>query len=140
MNEATGNGEPNSSSELDRAEREVAQAEAALSHRLSEAKTVGEETLKRALSVAKPVLIGVAVVGGLVWIVSMLRRSNSSRMRPMAAVTERSVAAEVVRTAALSLASVAARRVAERYLASPDLIQSISTGRAGSPQAPLYAR
>jgi hypothetical protein len=140
MNEATGNSEPNSSSDLERAEREVAQAEEALSHRLSEAKTAGEETLKRALSVAKPVLIGAAVVGGLVWVVSILRRSNSPRSRAVAAVTERSVAAEVFRTAALSLASVAARRVAERYLALPDPIQSISTGRAGAPQSPLYAR
>jgi hypothetical protein len=135
MNEPIRNGELKSKSELDRAQRDVARAEAALSERLHEATALGEATVKRAFSAAKPILIGAAVVGGVVWLVSMMRRP---RRGPMAS-RERGVGAEVFRAAALSLASVAARRVAERYLTLPESTQSIPARRAGSPQ-PSYVR
>jgi hypothetical protein len=135
MNAPNSNGEPKSKSELDRAEREVAKAEAVLSERLHEATALGEATVKRAFSAAKPILIGAAVVGGVVWLVSMMRRPRRSSMGSR----ERSVGAEIFRAAALSLASVAARRVAERYLSLPESTQSIPARRAGAPQ-PSYVR
>ncbi len=136
MNENIRNGEAKSTTDLDRAELDVAKAEAALSDRLHEATALGEATVKRAFSAAKPILIGAAVVGGVVWIVSMIRRPRRSG----AGSRERGVAAEVFRVAALSLASVAARRLAERYLTVPELTQSIPAGRAGSPREPSYVR
>ena len=138
MNETIRNGEVKSSNDLERAKVEVAQAEAALSKRLHEATVVGEATVKRAFALARPVLVGAVVIGGVVWIASMLRRSRHGGGRPIS--TERSVVAEVVRAAALSLASVAARRLGERWLSAPDATQSISAGRAGSPQVPSHTR
>ena len=138
MNETIRNGEIKGDNELDRAKSEVAQAEAALSERLHEATAIGEATMKRAFALARPVLIGAVVIGGVVWIASMFRRSRKSGGRPVS--TERSVVAEVVRAAALSLASVTARRLGERLLEAPDATQSIPTGRAGSPRVPSYTR
>jgi hypothetical protein len=138
MNETVQNGEIKSSNDLERAKDEVAQAEAALSDRLHEATAVGEATMKRAFAVARPVLVGAALIGGAVWIASMFRRSRRGGERPV--MVQRSVVAEVVRAAALSLASVAARRLGERLLAAPNATQSISAGRAGSPHTSSHAR
>jgi len=138
MNETIRNGEVKSSNDLERAKVEVAQAEAALSKRLHEASVVGEATVKRAFALARPVLVGAVVLGGVLWIASMLRRSRRGGGRSVP--SERSVVSEVVRAAALSLASVTARRLGERWLASPDTAQSISAGRAGSPQVPNFTR
>ena len=138
MNETIRNGEVNGSNDLERAKVEVAQAEAALSKRLHEASVVGEATVKRAFALARPVLVGVVVLGGVVWIASMLRRPRRGGGRSVS--SERSVVSEVVRAAALSLASVTARRLGERWLAAPDAAQSISAGRAGAPQVPSYTR
>ena len=138
MNGTIRNGEGKSSNDVERAKVEVAQAEAALSKRLHEATVVGEATMKRAFALARPVLVGAVVLGGLVWITSMIRRSRRGRGRPVS--TERSVVSEVVRAAAISLASVTARRLSERLLAAPDATQSISAGRVASPQMPSSTR
>jgi hypothetical protein len=139
MNETVRNGEVKSSNDVERAKVEVAQAEAALSKRLHEATVVGEATMKRAFALARPVLVGAAVLGGVIWIASMIRRS-SRHGGGRAVSAERSVVSEVLRAAALSLASVTARRLGERFLTAPDATQSISAGRVASPQVPSHTR
>ena len=125
--------------DVDAAKLEVARAERALSQSLHDASDAGVATLKRAAVVARPVLLGAAAVVGLVWIVRSIRRSREPAWRrPPPA--QRSVFGEVARTAALSLASTAARRLADRYLAEPAGLQSTSAGRAGSPHSLASSR
>jgi hypothetical protein len=138
MNETAKNGLGHQDDDLEQARRDVTRAERALSHRLHEATELGGATLRRAVSVTRPVLIGVAVVGGVVWLVSMLRRGRrQSRWTPP---SQRSLLAEATRAAALSIASIAARRFAEHYLGAPEATQSISPGRAGAPQRAVHSR
>jgi len=120
--------------DLDAARRDVARAEARLSHRWRAAKVAGEKSVGRALSVARPVIIGVAVVGGVVWLVSRLTGGSRSRRR-YAAPSGPSLAGDLVRTAALAVASTAARRLAERYLAVPDSSEAGLTSRGLSAKA-----
>ena len=129
----TGNGHQNAA--VDTARREVARAESKFSSRLGEATAVGEASIERALSLAKPVLIGVAVVAGILWVASLFRRPRR-RWSP----SEPSVLKEAARGAALSLASTAARRVGERLIAGTATPQWTSPGRAAPPQSSLTAR
>jgi hypothetical protein len=121
-------------SDVDAARRDVERAERALSLRLNEASAVGRATLRSVLAVARPVLVGVALVAGAVWLARRFKRPRASAwLRPPP--SERSVIAEATRAAALSLASAAARRVAERLLTVPVLDQSTPAGRADAPHS-----
>jgi hypothetical protein len=116
--------------DLDTARRDVARAEARLSNRWRAAKVAGEKSVGRALSVARPVLIGVAAVGGMVWLVSRLTGGSRSRPRRYAAPTGPSLLGDMARAAALAFASTAARRLAETYLHVPG--PSEAAARSGS--------
>lgn len=106
--------------DIDSAREDVARAEARLSNRWRAAKAASEQTLGRAMSLAKPVLIGAAVVGGVVLLVTSLSHRGRPRVRRISVPTEPpSVLKEAMRAAALALASAAARHVAGRYLALP---------------------
>jgi hypothetical protein len=110
---------PQEHTDLDAARRDVARAEARLSNRWRAAKVAGERSMGRALSLAKPVLIGAAVVGGVVFLVTSLSRRGRGSVRRTAIPTGPSLLSEVARAAALALASTAARRLADRYLVLP---------------------
>jgi hypothetical protein len=102
------------------ARENVARAEARLSNRWRAAKVAGEKTVGRAMTVARPVVIGAVVVGGVVWLVTALsRRGRSSPRRFSAPAEPRSLVSEMTRAAALALASAAARHLADRYLTLP---------------------
>ena len=118
--------------DVDAAKLEVARAERALADSLHDASDAGLATLERAVVVARPLLIGAAAVVGITWIVRSIRRARQPAWR-RPPPSERSVLAEIARAAALSLASTAARRLADRYLSEPTGMQSTSAGRAGSP-------
>jgi hypothetical protein len=111
--------------DLDAARRDVARAEERLSSRWRAAKVAGEKSVGRALSVARPVLIGAAVVGGVVWIVSSVVGKRRGRYRYGAPPTRSSLLGEMTRAAALALASAAAHRVADHYLAVPGSRESL---------------
>lgn len=134
MNDARTSLPNGSANEFDAAKLEVARAERALSQSLHEASDAGVATIKRAAVVARPVLLGAAAVVGIVWIVRSIRGARQSGWRRPPR-SERSVLAEVTRAAALSLASAAARRLADRLLHDPTGMQSTSAGRAGSPHS-----
>jgi len=125
--------------DVDAAKLEVERAERALSRSLHEVSDAGVATLKRAAGVARPVLIGAAAVVGVVWIVRSIRRAGQPAWR-RPPPTERSVLGEVLRAAALSLASTAARRLADRLIHEPRGMQSTSAGRAGAPHFLLSNR
>ena len=122
------------SSDVDAAKLEVARAERALSQSLHDASDAGVATLKHAAGVARPVLIGALAVVGFVWLVRNIRRGRQPGWRRPPA-SERSVLSEVTRAAALSLASTAARRLADRFLHEPSGMQSTPAGRASSPHS-----
>lgn len=115
--------------DLDTARHDVERAEARLSSRWRAAKVAGEKSVGRAMSLARPVLIGAAVIGGIALIVSSLTRRGRGSSRRYSMPTGPSLAADVARAAALALASTAARRLAERYLAVPTPSQSDLSGR-----------
>lgn len=118
--------------DVDAAKLEVARAERALAESLHDASDAGIATLERAVVVARPLLLGALAVLGVAVIVRSIRRTRQPAWR-RPPPSERSVFAEVARAAALSLASTAARRLADRYLSDPTGMQSTSAGRAGSP-------
>jgi hypothetical protein len=110
--------QPGAANDVDDAQREVERAERALSRSLHDASAIGKETMTRAFKIAKPVLIGVIAVGGVVWLV---RRARRPKGRPwLDRPSERSVLAEAARAATLSLASAAARRIATQWLMGPE--------------------
>jgi hypothetical protein len=110
---------PQEQTDLDAARRDVARAEARLSNRWRAAKVAGEKTMGRAMTLAKPVLIGTAVVGGVALLVSSLSRRRRGSVRRTSIPSGPSLLSEVARAAALALASTAARRLADRYLTAP---------------------
>jgi len=122
---------PNGLSDVDSARHDVLRAQRALSSRVREASVAGEAALARTLAGARPVLIGATVVTGVVVLVALLRRSR--RPRVTSGVAERSLLGQVARTLVLSLATVAARRLAESIF-PPGPMHSTSVGRGGSPQ------
>lgn len=121
---------PNGMSDIDSARDEVFRAQRALSSRVREASVVGEAALARTLAVARPVLIGATVVTGVVVLVALLRRTR--RPRVTNGVSERSLFGQMARTVALSLATVAARRLAETIF-PPLPVHPTPVGRGGSP-------
>jgi hypothetical protein len=122
------------SNEVDAAKLEVARAERELSRSFHEISDAGMATLNRAKDLARPVLIGAAAVIGVVWLVRRIQRSREPAWRRPRS-TERSVFGEVARAAALSLASTAARRLADHYLHDPAGTQSTPAGRASTPRS-----
>ncbi len=126
---------PEPPTELDAARRDVARAEARLSSRWRAAKAAGEQSVGRALSVARPLLIGAVVVGGVTWVVTALVRGRRRGPRRSSGPVESSILKEMARAAALALASAAARRVAEHYIALPG--QTAASGTA--PKRPSEA-
>ena len=122
---------PNGMSDIDSARDEVLRAQRALSSRVREASVAGEAALARTLAVARPVLIGATVATGVVVLVALLRRSRRSRVTNGA--PESSLFGQVARTVVLSLATVAARRLAETVF-PPLPMHPTSVGRGGSPQ------
>jgi len=122
---------PNGTSDIDSARDEVARAQRALSSRVREVSVAGEAALARTLATARPVLIGATVMTGVVVLVALVRRSRRARVTN--AVPESSLLGQVARTVVLSLATVAARRLAEAiFPAAPG--HPIPVGRGGSPQ------
>lgn len=131
------NGAP--ASDVDKAKREVERAERLLSTRLHEAGVAGDRTLDNALSLAKPLIVGAVAVAGVVWLVSVLRRP---RRRPLfaAPAARPSILKEALRTATLSIASTAARRVGEHFLLAQEAADSSPAGRSLPPQHSTTAR
>lgn len=103
-------------SSVNAAKRDVERAERMLSHRLEEAGIAGHATVERALSLVRPVVFGAIAAAGLVWLVSSLRRTRR-RGFVLPEASRPSVMHEAVRAATLSLASMAARRIGERWFA-----------------------
>jgi hypothetical protein len=126
---------PAAPTDLDAARRDVARAEARLSNRWRAAKVAGEKSVGRAMSFAKPMLVGAAVAGGIALLVTSLSRRGRSSVRRTSVPTGPSLVSEVMRAAALALASAAARKVADRYLAVPGRPDSGTPGRRFESQA-----
>jgi hypothetical protein len=105
---------------LHAAREDVARAEARLSNRWRAAKVAGEKSVGRAMTVVRPVVVGVAVAGGLIWLVSAITRRGRTTPRRFSALAEPpSLLSEMTRAAALALASAGARHLADRYLSLP---------------------
>ncbi len=126
-------------SDVDEAKREVERAERLLSTRLLEAGVAGNRTLDRALSLARPLIVGAVAVAGVVWLVSALRRPRRRAwLEP--APARPSLLKEALRAAALSLASTGARHIGEHFLLASATTPSSSTERTAPPQYPPTAR
>jgi hypothetical protein len=126
---------------VDAAQRDVEKAERMLSHRLEEAGLAGHATVDRAFSLVRPLVIGAVAAAGLVWFVSALRRPRR-RGFVLPEPSRPSVVGEALRTASLSLATAAARRLAEHWFAphtaapSPTVGRPVSTHDAIQPARP----
>jgi len=97
------------------AEARVARAGAAFSESLHEASLAGRETAERVASTLRPLLLGAGVLAGALVVARLWRSSGRSRAaRP--AVSTRSPWAVLVRSAGVALATMAARRLAERWI------------------------
>ena len=103
---------------LDAAKKAVERAEEKLSKDLSRVSQVGEATVDRFIETTRPLLIGAAVVAGAASVAALLVKA-ARRPRLATPSREPSLAREIVRAALLSLASVAARRYAERLFLGP---------------------
>jgi hypothetical protein len=104
-----------------------------LSHRLEEAGVVGHATVERARSVVRPLLLGAVATVGIVWLVSALRRpSRRAFVRPEP--SRPSVVNEVIRAASLSLATLAARRIARHLFAQHEAAQPTPAGQLVPPR------
>jgi hypothetical protein len=113
--------------DLDTAREDVARAEERLSNRWRAAKVAGERTMGRAMSLARPVAVGAAIVGGVALIVrAVARRRRPRPWRATAPAGPPSLMSEMTRAAALALASAAARHLDNRYLAVPAVAGSLS--------------
>ena len=121
---------------VDAAKRDVEQAERMLSHRLEEAGLAGHATVDRAFSLVRPLVIGAVAAAGLVWFVSALRRPRR-RGFVLPEPSRPSVVGEALRTASVSLAAAAARRLAEHWFASHLAAQSTPAGRAVPPRGAI---
>jgi len=101
--------------EIAAAEARVARAGAAFSTSLRNASLTGAASARRLASVARPVLIGVGVLAAVVVVARLLpwpRVTPAPRRAPPA----RSLWSDLARTTALSLAAVAGRHLAQRWL------------------------
>ena len=135
------NGQPHgvsqrdSDPDLEAAELEVKRAEAAFSAKLHDASEAGREAAQRVAEVAKPVLIGAAVLatlGLVVFAIRSVRKPSPWRVRLQP--PRRSVFSEIMRAAAISLGSTAVRRAGERYLLPAIEEHTRPLGQTASPQ------
>jgi hypothetical protein len=113
--------------EVDDAKRDVQRAERQLSHRLEEAGLAGHATVERALSLVKPIVVGVVAVAGLAWLFSALRRPPR-RILALPTPSRPTVFGEALRAASLALATTAARRLGEHWFAPEDAAPSMPAG------------
>lgn len=134
----------NGANDVDAAKREVEAAERALSHDLRRASNLGKATVNRAKQAAKPVLIAAAVVVGVIFVVSRVRRARQPPLlralrrelrdaQRLAAKEQHSALGDAARSAFSALATTAARKLAEGYI-STALHQPTPAGRPASPQ------
>jgi hypothetical protein len=103
---------------LDAAKKAVELAEEKLSKDLGRVSQVGEATVDRFIESARPILIAAAVIAGAASVAAFIVRAGR-RPRASSPPREPSLAREMVRTALVSLAAVAARRYGERLFAAP---------------------
>lgn len=118
---------------VDAAKRDVEQAERMLSHRLEEAGLAGHATVEHAFSLVRPLVIGAVAAAGFVWFVAALRRPRR-RGFVLPEPSRPSLVGEALRTASISLASVAARHLAEHWFAQHAAVQSTPAGRPVPPR------
>lgn len=109
---------PPKSNDIAEAQLEVARAERALNDGVHEVSLVGRAGIEQAFAMLKPVLITAVVAGGVVWLVSAARRPPRSSFERASGVQKRSLVREALRTLVLSLASAAARRLADALVSS----------------------
>lgn len=101
---------------VDAAEVRVTRARVALSASLRDASLEGRETVERAVSAVRPLLIGVGILAGAVVVVQWWRGTRQTRGRrlpaPLATTRQRP---NLARSLAFALATAAARHLAERW-------------------------
>jgi hypothetical protein len=99
------------------AEAGVARAGVEFSASVQAASLAGRDTAERMVSRVRPIVIGLGVVAGTLLVVRLLRGSSSARSPERHGTSARSsVWSELARSAAISLATVAGRRLVERLL------------------------
>lgn len=134
----------NGANDVDAAKREVEAAERALSHNLKRASNLGKATVDRAKQKAKPVVIAAAVVVGVIWVVSRVRRARQPPLlkalrkelreaQRLAAKEQHSALGDAARSAISALATTAARKLGERYI-NAALHQATPAGHPAAPQ------
>ncbi len=99
------------------AEARVARAGLAFSASVRDASLAGRETAERVASTLRPLLIGAGILVGAVIVTRLWRDSRQPPAGRAAAVSRRSPWSRLARSAGVALATVAARRIAERWLA-----------------------
>lgn len=125
--------ESSKTNDIAKAKLEVARAERALNDGVREVSLVGREGVKQALSVVKPALIAAVAVGGVVWIVTLVRRPRQISFERAGGPEKKSIVREALRTLALSLATAAARRIADSLVSSGKEDHSIPARQSAPP-------
>jgi hypothetical protein len=106
---------------------------------------LGKATVDRAKQAAKPVVVAAAVVVGVIWVVSRVRRARQPPLLKAlrrelrdaerhAAKGQHSALGDAARSAISALATTAARKLAERYMMTA-LHQATPAGHPASPQS-----
>jgi hypothetical protein len=99
------------------AEADVARAGVEFSASVQAASLIGRDAAERMASAVRPIVIGLGVVAGTLLVVRLLRGSSSAPSPERHGASSRSsVWSELARSAAISLATVAGRRLVERLL------------------------
>jgi hypothetical protein len=119
--------------DINKARLEVARAERALHDGVHEVSMVGRAGLEQAVGVLKPALVAAVVVGGVVWIVSAVRRPRRISFERGSTPVKKSIVGEAVRTLLLSLVTAGARRLAESLISSDKEDHSIPARHSASP-------
>ena len=107
------------SADIASAEQDVARADLAFSASLQDVSLAGRETVERVVSVVRPVLIGIGLVASAILAIRLLRRSPRTRGFRLQAPAARPLWSELARSVTFSFASIAARRLAERWVSRP---------------------
>jgi len=89
--------------------------------------------MEQALCVLKPALVAAVVVGGIVWIVSAVRKPRRITFERTSSPEKKSIIREGLRTLVLSLAAAGARRIADKLISSDNDDHSIPARRLASP-------
>jgi len=125
---------PPKSNDIAEAQLAVARAERALNEGVREVSLVGRAGIEQAMALLKPVLVTAVVAGSVVWLVSAVRRPRRSSFERAGGVQRPSVVREALRTLVLSLASVAARRLADALVSSGKDDHPVSARHSAAPQ------